>query len=56
MIKKLMDRVADAIAATDNKPDAFKGGQIGFRQMRHTLEASYGGLKIQQVKSKRDTQ
>jgi hypothetical protein len=28
----------------------FKGGQIGFRQMRHTGEASYGGVKIQRVK------
>ncbi|MBD3676313.1 MAG: DUF1961 family protein [Planctomycetaceae bacterium] len=25
-------------------------GQIGFRQMRHTLEASYGGLKVSSVK------
>ena len=26
---------------------AFKSGQIGFRQMRHTLEASYGSFKVQ---------
>jgi len=38
---------------TDTNPDAFKGGQIGFRQMEHTLKASYGALKIQQVKSKK---
>lgn len=29
----------------------FKGGQIGFRQMRHTIEASYGGIEIQRVRS-----
>jgi hypothetical protein len=28
---------------------SFKSGQIGFRQMRHTIEGSYGGLKIQKV-------
>ena len=33
-----------------NDVPAFKSGQIGFRQMRHTLEASYGGLKVQSVK------
>ena len=27
----------------------FKSGQIGFRQMRHTIEGSYGGLKVQRV-------
>ena len=34
----------------DNEVAPFKSGQIGFRQMRHTLEASYGGLKVQSVK------
>jgi hypothetical protein len=28
----------------------YKSGQIGFRQMRHTIEASYGSFKIQRVK------
>ena len=28
----------------------YKNGQIGFRQMRHTIEASYGSLRIQRVK------
>ena len=28
----------------------YKNGQIGFRQMRHTIEASYGSLRIQCVK------
>jgi len=28
----------------------FGSGQIGFRQMRHAIEASYGGLKVQRVK------
>lgn len=28
----------------------YQAGQIGFRQMAHTIEASYGGLKIQRVK------
>ncbi|MHC4995774.1 MAG: DUF1961 family protein, partial [Planctomycetota bacterium] len=27
----------------------YQSGQIGFRQMRHTLEGSYGGLRIQRV-------
>ena len=27
----------------------FDSGQIGFRQMRHTIEASYGRLRIQRV-------
>ncbi|MEM1442859.1 MAG: DUF1961 family protein [Verrucomicrobiota bacterium] len=30
---------------------AFGGGQIGFRQMRHTLEGSYGSLSVKAVKS-----
>jgi hypothetical protein len=30
----------------------YKGGQIGFRQMRHTIEASYGGLKVQRARLK----
>jgi hypothetical protein len=32
----------------------FQSGQIGFRQMRHTIEASYGGLKVQRVTSQTD--
>jgi hypothetical protein len=28
----------------------YQSGQIGFRQMRHTIEASYGSFKIQRVK------
>jgi len=28
----------------------YKSGQIGFRQMRHTIEASYGSFKIQRAK------
>jgi hypothetical protein len=28
----------------------YKGGQIGFRQMSHTVEATYGALKVQRVK------
>ena len=33
-----------------NNVRAFKSGQIGFRQMRHTLEGSYGGFKVQAAK------
>jgi hypothetical protein len=34
--------------------DPYKSGQIGFRQMRHTIEASYGGVKVQRVKLQAD--
>lgn len=30
----------------------YGAGQIGFRQMRHAIEASYGGLKVSQAKPK----
>jgi len=32
----------------------YGSGQIGFRQMRHTIEASYGGFKVQRVKLRAD--
>ena len=35
--------------------EAYEGGQIGFRQMRHTLEASYGCFKVQSVKPTTDS-
>jgi len=28
----------------------YQGGQVGFRQMRHTIEASYGGFQVWRVK------
>ena len=32
----------------------YGSGQIGFRQMRHTIEASYGGFRVQRVKLQED--
>lgn len=39
----------DCIDDGEKGGPAFKGGQIGFRQMRHCIECSYGGLKIQRI-------
>jgi hypothetical protein len=39
----------DSIDDGEDGDSAYRSGQIGFRQMRHTIEASYGGLKIQRV-------
>jgi len=38
--------------AINRGEDYYQQGQIGFRQMAHTIEASYGGFKVQSVKSK----
>jgi len=43
----------DVIDSGEENGSSYQNGQIGFRQMKHTLEASYGSLKIQQVKSKK---
>ena len=45
----------DVIYSGENEIPAYQSGQIGFRQMRHTLEASYGGFKIQRVTPKPDS-
>ena len=45
----------DVIDSGENEIPAYHSGQIGFRQMRHTLEASYGGFKIQRVTPKPDS-
>jgi hypothetical protein len=42
----------DVIDGGAEKGSSYQNGQIGFRQMAHTIEASYGGLKVQSVKSK----
>jgi hypothetical protein len=39
----------DVIDTGEEKSSSYTSGQIGFRQMRHTLRASYGGLKVQSV-------
>jgi len=38
-----------------NNGGSYQRGQIGFRQMRHTIEGSYGSFKVQRAKPKTDS-
>jgi hypothetical protein len=39
----------DVVDRGENKGASYGSGQIGFRQMQHTEEGSYGGFKVQRV-------
>ena len=43
----------DIIDDASEENSSYASGQIGFRQMRHCLECSYGGLKVSRVEFKK---